>query len=408
MNPLIAGCALWLVTACSTQAQVINWEGDPIRYSNTVAKRNPIARLTSAIDAGESEIIGDNPLERLDSLLNQLNINTSSQVMVFSKTSLQKTHVSPQTPRAVYFNDEVFVAYVQDGEVEIATADPDLGAVFYTLDISSQDSPRLERQANRCLGCHGAARTGGKPGFQVRSVFPDSNGKPVIRAGSSLSTHRSPLQDRWGGWYVTGQHGDQHHLGGYTLNGKKRPKLVDNRDHENQMTLPACVDVGAYLDKTSDVTALMVMEHQVEAYNLLTHANFVTQHVIWQSESASQSELDAVQRERIAAAVRPLVTYLRFEDEVPLKFPIEGVGSFEREFPDAADEERHQPLRQFDLRTRLFRNRLSYVVNSQTFANVNPLLQKMIGEAIWDSVADDPKLANVIANAGPTWLLRAR
>ncbi|MEM6692225.1 MAG: hypothetical protein AAF664_22540 [Planctomycetota bacterium] len=160
--------------------------------------------------------------------------------MVFSITSLQKHLVWPSYPRSIYFNDHVFVGYVAEGLIELAVADPDLGAVFCTFDPSSTvDVPNgIDLQANRCLGCHGAARTDGVPGFQVRSVFSDSEGVPVICAGSKLTTYASPLSERWGGWYVTGSHGDQHHLGGSFLRGKKRPIDISNSAGENQLTLP--------------------------------------------------------------------------------------------------------------------------------------------------------------------------
>jgi hypothetical protein len=35
---------------------------------------------------------------------------------------------------------------------------------------------------------------------------------PVLTAGTSLITQNSPLEDRWGGWYVTGTGGRRHNI----------------------------------------------------------------------------------------------------------------------------------------------------------------------------------------------------
>ncbi|TWT75265.1 hypothetical protein [Allorhodopirellula solitaria] len=388
-----------------SQAQVVNWEAEPICYSETPATRNPVARLQHAIESDDVHVEGDDPLARLRWLLEQLQVPSSSQVMVFSKTSLQKPEVSPDTPRAIYFNDDVFVGYVQNGLIEIATADPDLGTVFYTLDPHDEEPPQLLRQANRCLGCHGGARTAGIPGFQVRSVFPDTEGKPVLRAGSSLSNHRSPIAERWGGWYVTGTHGSQHHRGGYLLDGNRRPAKLINDEGENQLALPSSVDVTAYLEVTSDITALMVMEHQVEAYNLLTQANFVTQHALWQADGEA---LDPAQRQRISKAIEPLAEYLCFRDEVPLIAPIGGVGNYTSDFSRVGHANSPRILRQFELRTRLFQYPLSYLVASETFTNLNPVLQSAIATAIWDRIDETSGLADLISQSGPRWLTENR
>jgi hypothetical protein len=52
----------------------------------------------------------------------------SSQVLVFSKTSLQRSRITPKTPGAIYFDDEVAIGYCYRGNVlEIAAADANLG-----------------------------------------------------------------------------------------------------------------------------------------------------------------------------------------------------------------------------------------------------------------------------------------
>ncbi len=49
----------------------------------------------------------------LRSMLKALQIDIDSQVLVFSRTSLQTGFISDRTPRAIYFNDDTYVAWVQ-------------------------------------------------------------------------------------------------------------------------------------------------------------------------------------------------------------------------------------------------------------------------------------------------------
>src|SRR6185436_3336105 len=215
----------------------------------------------------------------LPSLLSQLNIPQSSQVLVFSKTSFQRERIAPATPRALYFNDDTYVGYCQDGNViEIAASDPNLGSVFYTLDQHERKTPILTRQTDNCLQCHASAMTHQVPGLLVRSVVPDKTGLPIFRAGTFVTTHESPLKERWGGWYVTGKHGDQKHLGNQLWEDEDSgPKpLARGGAPMNVESLKDRVDTSAYLTPHSDIVALMVLEHQAEMHNRITRANFQT------------------------------------------------------------------------------------------------------------------------------------
>ncbi len=173
-----------------------------------------IARLQSAIDSGAVALEFDEQRGYLPSLLRALEIPVSSQGLVFSRTSLQVDRIAPWTPRAVYFNDDAYVGWVQDGPImEVATVDPALGAVFYTLKQEKGSRPVFERQGRTCLQCHdSSSTTGGVPGLIMRSVFADRYGY-VVPSDQGVTTDRTPLADRWGGWYVTGTLGSQPHMG---------------------------------------------------------------------------------------------------------------------------------------------------------------------------------------------------
>src|SRR5947209_11611205 len=81
----------------------------------------------------------------LPSVLKELNVPISSQTLVFSKSSFQLSQISPQMPRAIYFNDDTYVGWVNHGQfIEIATVDPKTGPVFYTLDQDYDPYPEFE------------------------------------------------------------------------------------------------------------------------------------------------------------------------------------------------------------------------------------------------------------------------
>jgi len=89
---------------------------------------DPIARLQRQLDKGETTLEYDpNRLGYLPSLLKHLGVDVDSQMLVFSKSSFQGPKISPRAPRALYFNDNVAVGSVQNGEViELTSIDPEL------------------------------------------------------------------------------------------------------------------------------------------------------------------------------------------------------------------------------------------------------------------------------------------
>ena len=71
-----------------------------------------------------------------------------------SPSTSSAIHISPATPRAIYFNDAVYVEWVQGGPaIEISAVDPKLGAVFYTVDHEPGMGAKLERKMGVCLQC---------------------------------------------------------------------------------------------------------------------------------------------------------------------------------------------------------------------------------------------------------------
>jgi hypothetical protein len=276
--------------------------------------------------------VGDGKARDLAGLLQAFGINPDSQMLVFSKTSFQASRIGPRNPRAVYFNDEVAVGWVRGGEgIEVAALDAKQGVVFYTFN----DGKFTHR--DECLHCHYGPATAGVPGLFVGSVYPDAAGNPS-RDRAIITDHRTPFADRWGGWYVNAARGEQK--------DRANAVAVDPAEPHALALLAMKFNPAGYLSPTSDIVALMVFEHQTQFLNLLTR-------VQW---SGSDSDIEELAR------------YMTFQDEALLAEPVEGVSTFTKTFQLRGLHDRQgRSLRDFDLRTRLFRYPLSYMVYSPAF-----------------------------------------
>src|SRR5690349_20469904 len=130
----LPACCLLVVGLTTTLVAAQDFERPPIDYS----KRQPtdrVAQLLEAIKSGKQELKHDEQFGYLPAVLEALDVPRSSQMLVFSNTSLQRQRIAPRTPRAIYFSDDVYVGYCHEGDVlEISAVDPQLGANFYTID----------------------------------------------------------------------------------------------------------------------------------------------------------------------------------------------------------------------------------------------------------------------------------
>ncbi|MEJ7593352.1 MAG: hypothetical protein WKF77_17555 [Planctomycetaceae bacterium] len=367
-----------LLTSRSASAQ-LDFEQEPILYSSATAT-DPVARLIQRIKSGEAKVTWEPEHGYLKSLMAELNVPKSSQVLVFSKTSLQISRITPRTPRAVYFNDDVYLGWVQRGDVvEISAADPQLGGTFYTLDQRLPEAPVITRETANCLQCHGSSHTRRTPGHIVRSVFPDSGGQPVYRLGTHLTDDSSPFKERWGGWYVTGTHGQQRHMGNCMLSNEEVSEKLDVDSGANVTDLSSHFEIRPYLTPHSDIVALMVLEHQVTMHNILTAANHAGRITVRDSDIMNKAlerpedfESESTER-RFSSAAESVVRGLLFCDEARLTDSVTGTSGFATEFAARGPlDSEGRSLRQFDLRTRMFRYPCSFLIYSDAFADLPP------------------------------------
>ncbi|MGN6545786.1 MAG: hypothetical protein ACTHK7_12105, partial [Aureliella sp.] len=192
----------WLAMGTVPAAAQLEFEGPPIDYGKQPST-DRVAQLGKALEGGALALEEDGKFGLLPAVLKALEIPAESQTLVFSKTSFQLHKISPGRPRALYFNDDVYVGWVQGSDIiELAAADKDQGAVFYTIEPDSQGQPRVLRDQGQCLICHASSRTQSVPGFLVRSVYSTPAGRFVTGSPTYVTDHSSPMQERWGGWYV--------------------------------------------------------------------------------------------------------------------------------------------------------------------------------------------------------------
>ena len=399
------------------------FEQPPINYSKSVPD-NRVSQLQAAIDRKDVALEYDEKFGYLPDLLKRLDVSVESQMLVFSKTSLQRDRISPRTPRALYFNDDVYVGYCQAGDfLEISAADPQLGAVFYTLDQSQDAAPQVKitRQTDQCLQCHATSQTDDIPGFTVRSLFADEDGLPLLTEGTQRVNHATPIEERWGGWYVTGTHGSQSHLGNFVVRDRKAPKPWRNDNGQNVTHLSDRLSSDGYLTPHSDIVALMVFEHQTYIHNLLTKANFTARQALaYQAEinkalgAPAGQRLDSVTR-RIESAGDKLVQGLLFVDEAPIRGPFAGAAGFQQRFSQLGRRDQQgRSLRDFDLNSRLFKYPCSYLIDSRAFdelpAEMKQFAAKRLREALdgkagkpYDrmSEADRKAISEILAETKP-------
>lgn len=362
-------------------------------------RHDAVIHLQQRLERGDVKLEYSETTGYLKSVLQQLNIPISSQGLVFSKTSLQSNHISPDNPRAIYFNDNVFVGWIRGAElIEITALDPKLGAELYVLDQTKINQPRFER-GKGCSGCHAAGNTRFVMGALMRSVYAGSNGAGFGEARSFVTDHTSPFTERWGGWYVTGTHGTTKHLGNLFFSGENNLDDPEFLTGGNLTSLNKKVDLKGYLSPHSDIVALMVMAHQTQGQNLMVWLAQETLFATREQEELNSKVIndfekwDASTKFRVNYAVDELLKYLLFTDEAKFDAPIKGTSNFAQEFSVSGIKDKQgRTLRDFDLQHRLFRYPCSYLIYSEAFDNIPKPALELLHRKLWLRLTGQDKI----------------
>lgn len=337
---------LMVVVAQRRDAFVESREHASIKY-NTGPVDDAITDLNRKLDAGTVRFNFDPVSGYLRSALEALNVPVESQALVFTPTSMQAPKINPQNPRAVYFADTVSVAWVRGGTVLEAWAqDPRQGTQFYTMDQQASGAPRFGRQLG-CVSCHLTWETVGVPGPFVLTTYPRKTDRDY--ANGSTVDHRTPIAERWGGWYVTGRSGPATHMGNLPL---FMPKPAPSSE-PLQSTVEGRFDLSGYPSAHSDIVSLMVLEHQTRMTNLITRVG-------WEARVGDVT--------RVRDAAGDLVDYMLFVDEAPITTPITGTSGFTEKFSAMGPRDgKGRSLRELQLESRLMKYPLSYMIYSPSF-----------------------------------------
>jgi len=346
---------LWLTAVASAQlTDSIIEPGHPaIGYPGEA--NDAVARLNRKLQSGEAGLEFEEGTGYLKGLLAALDIPIESQVAVFSGTSLQARIINARNPRTIFFNDSTAVGWMAGGLIEVASLDPKQGANFYLL--PQQTTPPLRQLARdtRCLACHYSTATLGVPGFLVRSIPSLPNGMIMPWLGNYTTDHRSPLAERWGGWYVTGRGG--RHLGNAPITDRSLQDVRIDDANLNVTSLTGRFDAQRYLSPHSDIVALLVFDHQMRMMNLLTRLGWEAR--ILEDEGGNGAALNDV--------VSETVDYMLFVDEAVLEGARGTSGFAERFGALGPRDHKGRSLRDLDLQHRLFRYPCSYMIYSEAF-----------------------------------------
>ncbi len=352
---------LLLISLAATAVAAISHASEP------AVPNNVVEALAAKLDRGEVKLsFSQDGHGYLKSMLAALQVSPQSQVLPFTKSSLQFDRISPATPRAIYFNDEVAVGAVHPGGlIEIIANDRRGGIVFYTLDNKAAGAPHLQEESGRCIACHGMVNNV-TPGWIVANITATADGMPQIINPAhpfDFTDQTRPFEDRWGGWFVTGRSQDMHHLGNVTAPDPEKP--LDLTAGSTLESLSGRFDPAHALTPSSDIVALMTLEHQTGFINRAYALNM------------RYSE----------AALEELAAYMTFANEVALPGPVSGDSGFAADFANRGPRDgQGRTLRSFDLKTRLFRHPLSYMIYSSAFDALKPDIKDKLYRRLYDQL----------------------
>jgi hypothetical protein len=387
---LIGGASLSAHAQIAVRNQgYMPYSDEPINYRSDDVS-DPVAKLQKRLDAGEASLTWDPDQGYLKSVLKLLQVPADSQALVFSKTSFQYPKITPDHPRALYYNDDVYVGKVHDGKaIELVSFDARQGAIFYLLDERRVDKPVFQRAELDCTQCHIAAGTRGIPGVLLRSVYAIPDGTLLPGAPSYITDQDSPLTERWGGWYVSGKAGDP----ALTMANASVPRLPPPgtpvaTDPNARKLAPfdsPPFQAADYLFPGSDAVALLVLAHQTQMHNLITLTNYKTRIALYTlgkqpadtaasapAATVTEASLPDTIRRQFERPAEQLLRYLLFVNEAPLS----GLGAqqaltaspFAKEFAARGlRDSQGRSLRDFDFAQRIFRYPCSYLIYSDTF-----------------------------------------
>lgn len=403
MKPTLSLILVLLSPALFGQVAFNDYQLPPHEYYEGDS-RDPVSILVRQIEAGEKAPDFSSQRAFADWLLKELRIPAATQTLVFSRTGLQRKVVSPSNPRALYFNDETYMTWIPGGMVELASYDPERGPLFFLLQGSDDAKPEkvnFNRRESCLNGCHAGSATNYLPGLLARSLHVDAEGNPtqVDKAGiviNAISNHENmfhtmPLEERWGGWFVTGDQGKADHIGNLLFPIRGGPPAPAPPLTETEVSYPH--------GPSSDILPLLVQDHQIGLLNTLYESLYRWRTALYLANEkrsaagqAPLTQLEAKEIESLMPRFDKSVKQFLFAGEAPLpKGGFRGDPSFIEAFRASRREDsKGRSLRDFDLKTRLMKHRCSHMILSPQFQGMPIEFRKLIYSRIREVLkADD-------------------
>jgi len=380
---------LWNTSAF---AQAFNdFELEPHNYYERTAE-DGMSRLIASWREGKHDFGSETGLVALQKLLTDLDVPVSSQVIVFSKTSLQRDLVSPENPRAMYFNEDIHVAWMPGGKIEVNSFDAGTGGMFYFEVQPKNPGDRVGfEQPRSCFGCHGGSATNFLPGPLARSNFTDATGRRLrgVRSHNRIG-HSIPFAERWGGYFVTNAPPTLEHMGNSFAVRAGREISIPESGKRSTTDLSEFFDVEKLLRPDSNILPLMLFDHQIELHNLLVEALY--RH---RTEEYNAEQNGGVPRKDLAKKTDShfdkLVRYFLFADEPSLAgHEFDPAPDFVSDFHrNQRTDSAGQSLKDLDLKTRIFKNRCSYMIYSRSFEEAPQSMKDRVYDRLWDILSPE-------------------
>ncbi len=369
LKPLITAFLIGQALAASSKESefpLVSFRAEVHQYLEKEPK-DPFSLIKEELEAGILSYDHEQPLGYLESLLEKLKISKYSQQLVFSTTSLQLSKISPRNPRAIYFNEDLYLGYVPGGEIEVIGIDPEMGAIPYIFSPPYGKEKAWHPKAirsRRCMNCHANADIGGIPGLLLSSVIPGPGGGSIDAFRQAETGHSIPYDLRFGGWHLTGSHTFPSSWANSTgvMSLSKVTKIPNPPGSFFQWK--------QYLVPESEVIANLILEHQVGFINRCLGATYRLREFFLLENSKDPK----LRRERLTREANRIVEYALFLDEAPLPASISFANSgFAKSF-----QQKENPLRQFNLKDRLMERRCSYMIGSSAFQGMPRELKEIV------------------------------
>jgi len=375
-TPRVSLAILFISATClhaapEVKETVIEFRKPPHNYLTHEAK-DRFAGLLKQIQSGEVKLDTSNDKTFLTSILAALDIPVSSQIMVFSASSLQSEIINPRNPRALYFNEDTYVGFVPNGKVEVISMDPTHAAIFYIFDGLRPGGalPNIAR-SEKCFNCHAGNATRRVPGLIAESLLPMASGASLETYRRDEQGHQIPLEQRFGGWHLTGG----HHIP--TTHANLMGVATEAGKFDKVSAKPGEMwDIDRHLLPTSDILPNLLHEHQLGFENRVFHAAYVMRQLL----ADGRGSLPFSAKAEVEKLAEELARYVLFSDEAKLpREGIEGDTNFMRDFArNRKPAKSGLALKDFDLKSRIFKHRASYMLYTESWEKLPTVLKDRV------------------------------